>query len=1001
MKTMDEQTASESTQRQPRAAAQNRQMDSGTSGNGLPRRRQTAPLPPPPPPLRDPFATQVKGKTEIPVISSPPDPFATTRPDPFATTKGETSEVASQTPDFSELVINFQSDDGEDPTRLLPSSNPTGLPTSGLDEAGKYEYLGEIASGGMGRVVSVRDRYLRRPVAMKLIGADGHGKQTESLIGRFQAEAQMTGQLEHPNIVPIHDLGVLPDGRCFFTMKLVRGETLGEVFTRLARGDRQALEKYSLPRLLAIFQQIANGLSFAHARGVIHRDLKPDNVMLGEFGEVLILDWGLAKLKRESSSSSPARQMAGHGEREQFGGIDSLEVEGTLVGTVAGTPGYMSPEQARGEIDRLDERTDIFALGAMLYELLSGSPPYNQARSQARIRAAAEESRLDSPSDRLRSSDPGKASKHKAGRVPRELAAIAMKGLAPKPEDRYASAQEFNDELQRYIERRPVLACPDTPPQRVVKWAWRNRAVVVGTAAVLFALIVATFGVRVYTRNSMVRNFTGSARQLVAAAKSDRESQMRLSPQFDAGDPYADLTKKRAADSVDEKYAERLKQAAEYYARVFDYDPANPTARAEVAEVYMEMWRAAVRRNQPELMDAYAHTVAYYAGASDYQSRYRKEIDGDGKLRLNTGGVAADVFIFRYVETGRWNRLTPAPYNLSDRRVDEAALAEATANLRTAADGRDGRSIYHLNFDARHGHRLGATPLQLDPMPVGSYLLVLRAPGYEDLRLPVTLARLKELELNVKLIKTEERPAGFSYVPSVFAKVGGPSAGTQWPNFTWKPVKAFFIQTHEVTFGEYEDYLKGLIAEGRASEAAEQLPRDFGFSYLQIAGSEIIPHTGLTEGWRKWPVRGVSWIDAQGYIAWRSRKDGVGYRLPTDLEWEVAARGTDGRRYTWGEVFWPQAARLSQGYGAMTNLQADQASRKGQFADESVFGVWDLTGSQAEWCTDEFKGRAGERVLRGNAWALQPVGLETAFRTSGPPDYFHATTGFRLAMDVR
>lgn len=268
----------------------------------------------------------------------------------------------------------------------------------------------------------------------------------------------------------------------------------------------------------------------------------------------------------------------------------------------------------------------------------------------------------------------------------------------------------------------------------------------------------------------------------------------------------------------------------------------------------MEMWRAAVRRNQPELMDAYARSVAYYAGAAEYQSRYRKEIDGDGKLRLTTGAAGAEVFIFRFVETGRWNRLTPAPYRFAERKVDEGALAEAAANLRMAADGRDGGSIYHLNFDTRYGHRLGATPLQLDPMPVGSYLLVLRAPGYEDLRLPVTLARLKELELNVKLVKAGECPTGFTYVPPVFAKVGGPSAGTQWPNGAWKPVKAFFIQTHEVTFGEYEEYLKGLIAEGRIGEAAEHLPRDFGFTYLQITGGEIKPHASLTEGWRKWSI---------------------------------------------------------------------------------------------------------------------------------------------------
>jgi serine/threonine-protein kinase len=272
---------------------------------------------------------------------------------------------------------------------------------------------------------------------------------------------------------------------------------------------------------------------------------------------------------------------------------------------------------------------------------------------------------------------------------------------------------------------------------------------------------------------------------------------------------------------------------------------------------------------------------------------------------------------------------------------------------------------------------------------------VLRAPGFEDLHLPVALARQKELELNVRMLKPGERPAGFSYIPAVRAKIGGPSAGTEGGAVSWKSVNPFFIQTYEITFGEYEKFLADLIASGQIAEARKHLPRDFGFNYLEIVGQQLKPHSSLTEGWRKWAVRGVSWLDAQSYADWRSRKDRITYRLPSELEWEIAARGVDGRRYTWGEVFWPQGARLSQGYTSANNIRSN-----GRFADESVFGVWDLTGGQAEWCADDFGGRTGERVLRGNAWALQPVGLETAFRTSGPPDYFHSTTGFRLARDL-
>jgi formylglycine-generating enzyme required for sulfatase activity len=466
-------------------------------------------------------------------------------------------------------------------------------------------------------------------------------------------------------------------------------------------------------------------------------------------------------------------------------------------------------------------------------------------------------------------------------------------------------------------------------------------------------------------------------------------------------DSYADLNTQRALDKIDEKYSAQLGQAAEYYSRVFDYDPTNAEARAKLASVYMDMWRSALRRNKPELIAAYAKEVSRYAGPESYKAYFKSEIDGDGKLRLSASGVKAEVFIYRYVETGKWNRLTPAPYRLSERRVEDSALDESASKLRLAADGRNGESLYFLSFDEHYGHHPGQTPLSLDQMPAGSYLFLLRASGYEDLRVPVTIASQKDLDLNVRMLKTGERPFDFCYVPYVWAKVGGPAAGTKWPNYTWKSVTPFFIQTYEVTFGEYESFLKDLIAEGKTAEAQQHLPKDFGFSYFEIVGGQIKAHEKLTEGWRNWPVRGVSWLDAQAFAAWRTRKEGVAYRLPTDLEWEVAARGTDGRRYTWGENLWPQAARLTQGYGGLSNLEAASLRRTGQFADESVFGVWDMTGSQAEWCADDFSGREGERVLRGNAWALQPMGLETAFRTSGPPDYFHSTTGFRLARDLQ
>ena len=916
----------------------------------------------------------------------------------------ETSDLAATRTSVLEPETRLLPTNGGDAgqTRLLAKNDENAISTQspGQDvtsdtilngNKAKYEYVGEIAQGGMGRIVAVRDRSLRRRVAMKLL-ISPNGKVKRQEVNRLLAEAQTTGQLEHPNIVPIHDVGIYQDDKYYFTMKLVKGTTLKDVFRQLRTKEGETNEQYSLPRLLAIFQQIANGLGFAHSRGVIHRDLKPDNIMIGEFGEVLIMDWGIAKLVQQTAPE------ANHGEQglnmfaDHFGSIDSQEKDGTVVGTIAGTVGYMSPEQARGEVDKLDARTDIFSLGAMLYEMLAGSPPYNQSTIKKRLHAAAKEEPVESPAVRAR-----KTNSKPIAKIPREVAAISMKAIAPRPADRYQSAQEFFDDIQRYLEGRSVKACPDTLVQQAVKWMKRNRVMVRSVAAILCAILLTVLGARLLIRRSTISGYTSEADKIFSAAQAEREKQIQsLSQATSSDDLYADVNKQRSLDSVDEKYSAQLAQAADYYSRVFEYDPRSSGAHAALAKIYMEMWRAAQRRNKPELMAAYAQEVARNAGATDYKASYKSEIDGDGKFKLVAGSVNAEVFIFRYVETGKWNRLTPVPYRFTERKIDDAGLAEAGSKLRQSIDGHDGSSVYFLNLQSDYGHRLGQTPLALDQMPTGSYLLVLRAPGFEDLHLPVTIPRQKNLELNVKMLKKGERPAGFSYVPSVWAKVGGPAAGSKWPNYAWKSVSAFFIQTHEVTFGQYEEYLKALIAEGRVAEAKKHLPQDFGFYYLNIAAKQINAHASLTEGWRKWPVRGVSWLDAQSYAQWRSQKDGIPYRLPTELEWEVAARGTDGRRFTWGELFWPLAARMSQGYGSGSNSTWDAR----QFSDESVFGVWDLTGSQAEWCADEFAGRYGEYVLRGNAWALQPVGLETAFRTSGAPDYFHATTGFRLATNL-
>jgi tetratricopeptide (TPR) repeat protein len=261
-------------------------------------------------------------------------------------------------------------------------ATPTGTTPAAVEVApglrvGRYEFEEEIARGGMGAVWRARDTDLGRALAVKLLLEKGRGRA--ELERRFRAEAQVTGQLQHPGIPPVHEVGILPDGRPFFAMKLIKGRTLADL---LAERPSPADDR---PRFLGIFSQVCQTLAYAHSRGVIHRDLKPSNVMVGAFGEVQVMDWGLAKVLGEAPAAAAEPADTSTIATVRTGG----EGPSSQDGAVLGTPAYMAPEQARGEIDRLDERCDVFGLGALLCVILTGAPPYGRgSRGEVLARAA-------------------------------------------------------------------------------------------------------------------------------------------------------------------------------------------------------------------------------------------------------------------------------------------------------------------------------------------------------------------------------------------------------------------------------------------------------------------------------------------------------------------------------------------------------------------------------------------------------------------------------------
>jgi serine/threonine-protein kinase len=322
------------------------------------------------------------------------------------------------------------------------------------------------ATGGIGRVWLARDASLGRDVALKELRPERAGQP--AVWGRFLREAQVTGQLEHPGIVPVYELGRRPDDSApFYTMRFVRGRTLAEAarayHQRRQRGEAGPLE---LRELLTALVGVCNAVAYAHSRGVLHRDLKPQNVVLGDYGEVMVLDWGLAKVTGVADGeAAPVAVEAGVGDTG----------ERTIAGQVLGTPAYMAPEQAEGRPDLLDERTDIYGLGAVLYEVLTGQPPFAGPDTTAVLRQVVHE--------------PPTPPRAVVAGTPRALEAVCLKALAKKPAERYASAKELAAEVERWLADEPVAAYRDPLTTRLTRWGRRHRTLAVAAAVALVAAL--------------------------------------------------------------------------------------------------------------------------------------------------------------------------------------------------------------------------------------------------------------------------------------------------------------------------------------------------------------------------------------------------------------------------------------------------------------------------------------------------------------------------------
>jgi len=496
-------------------------------------------------------------------------------------------------------------DDGE-ATRSLGTDERALRSSDDTVDLGRFQMLGELGRGGMGRVLAARDPELRRVVAVKVI--INPNEVTEAQLARFLAEAQITSQLEHPNIVPVYDMGVTPDGEIYFVMRKVEGRSLADVLEDVKVEEPEAVANWTRHRLLSVFIQVCNAVGYAHSRGVLHRDLKPDNIMLGRFGEVLLMDWGIARIMGDTSEvvshEAPDSDWKINTNQE----LSPVNVEAactlsrTQDGAVIGTPGFISPEQARGQLAELDGRSDIWSLGAILYELLCLAPAY-QGQNAFQLLFASVSGPPQDP--RLRAP---------ARRIPDEIAEVCLKAVAQQREDRYLSATEFGEAVEAFLEgsRRRRQAAESLKEARLHWTQYQD--------------------IRQQERNLIAR-------------------ELQLSTTIE---PWRSLEEKVVLLDARRRLAELGPEGAELFSKVIgsceralSQDPGSPETRAFLADVYWYRLELAETNGNRQDQRYYQERVHEYD-----DGRLADQLRGTGSISIKTDPPGAEVVCERIDQNG-------------------------------------------------------------------------------------------------------------------------------------------------------------------------------------------------------------------------------------------------------------------------------------------------------------------------------------------------------------
>ncbi len=820
-------------------------------------------------------------------------------------------------------------------------------PDAAGDPSERYDDICLLGRGGMGEVRRVRDRDLGRTLAMKI--ASPGVMASPGQLARFFEEAQVSAQLQHPGIIPVHELGKLADGRFFFTMAEVRGRTLEEVVSEVHAGSSDRWEVaesgWTFRRLVDAFHRVCEAVAYAHERGVVHRDLKPDNIMVGAHGEVFVLDWGIAKVTGRPDLAAQQGALLPEIGSPQSGSPQSHDpvvtdrsqdsAQATAMGSVTGTPAYMPPEQAMGRTDRIDARSDVYALGAILYEVLSGRVPYvgGSVRQVLQMVRTGPPQPVGRQTDTSKGHVPGCVESEEAEATPSlpgELVTACNTAMARDPGDRFQSAAELAAVVRDWLDgarrREQALTVMDSA-----------RAHLPGAAALR-------------TRATALR---AEAASLLADVQP-WEPEGRKAPGWSLEDEAVDLERQAALAEL------KLEQGLQGALRV---DPGLAEAHAALAErLHREHEQAESARDREAMARAEAG-LREHAGAlpeaHEIRQRCAAYLRGDGALSLVTDPPGAEVLLHRYELHNR--RLVP-----------------------------------------RFERSLGRTPLRRASLPMGSYLCLLRHPDRAETRYPVCIGRMEHQD-GVKPGERSPHPvllprvgalgADDIYIPPGWFWSGGDDAVMDGLPHRRLWLDALVMRRFPITNTEYISFLDDLVAQGREAEALRHVPRERGGTAAEqgqmIYGRgpsgpgladlgeegrfELRPDADGDVWSPHWPVLMVDWWGVSAWCRWLAEKAGRPWRLAGELEWEKAARGVDGRFFPWGDDVDPSWACCRESHsGPPMPVVVDSFP-----TDTSVYGVRGMGGNTRDWCADPYA-LTGPRIDKSVVSAPPPIELAAA-----------------------